>query len=75
MDDTYTINTTLGTLGTNSLTIPAGDTKSTTLTVSGTEIKTYTAIVTAASSHASETKSLPRFRGTPKRRALLYRGE
>ncbi|MFC1787399.1 hypothetical protein ACFLY8_05155, partial [Halobacteriota archaeon] len=57
-EDTYNLTTTLGTLGTNSLTVPAGDTKSTTLTVSGTEIKTYTSIVTVASSHASDTKSV-----------------
>ena len=49
MVDTYTITATLGTLAPSSLTIPAGDTASTILTVSGTEVKTYTTAVTATS--------------------------
>jgi uncharacterized membrane protein/tRNA(Leu) C34 or U34 (ribose-2'-O)-methylase TrmL len=47
--DTYTITRTLGTLGTSTLTILPGGTASTTLTVSGTEIKTYTAVIKATS--------------------------
>ncbi|MDD3421907.1 MAG: YCF48-related protein, partial [Methanocellales archaeon] len=53
--DAYALTTTFGTFGKNSLNVPAGHTKSTTLTVSGTQIKTYTSIVTVASSHASDT--------------------
>ena len=57
-EDTYDITTTIGALGASSLTIPAGDTASTTLTVNGTGIKTYTAVVTATSqSDPTKTKT------------------
>ena len=59
--DTYTINTTTGMLGKSSLTVSAGGTASTTLIMSGTEVKTYTAVVSLSSQsqpRLSETKSV-----------------
>jgi uncharacterized membrane protein len=81
--DTYNITATpVGTIGTGSLTIPPGDTASTTLRVSGTDITTYTSIVTAASSNASVTKSVSTtvisavsLKATPTSRALYLENE
>ena len=61
VEDTYTINTTRGMLGKSSLTVSAGGTASTTLIMNGTELKTYTAVVSLSSQSQhglSETKSV-----------------